>query len=60
MKEEKTKVCTCEHFDAYHEGYFWFHMTACKVRDCPCQKFTLLGKFTFDDAPIKAQRELAI
>lgn len=56
----KHGVCRCEHFDAYHEGYDWFHMTACKVHGCECKKFTKIGNFTFEDAPKKAQEELAI
>lgn len=60
FNDTRSKVCECEHFDAYHEGFMIGHYTACKVKRCQCQKFRSIGKFTFDDAPIKAQREISI
>ena len=45
----KHKQCECKHFESDHEGFYWFHCTACKVKDCPCQKFRKLREATFEE-----------
>lgn len=50
-------VCRCGHFDSDHEGFFWFHMTACKVKDCNCQKYLKIQSYTWDNVPDSTVRE---
>ncbi len=48
MKETLHKQCECKHFESDHEGFYWFHPTACKVKNCPCPKFRKLREATFE------------
>ncbi len=43
------KQCECKHFESDHEGFYWFHPTACKVKGCICQKFRKLRDATFSE-----------
>ena len=51
MTDELTfGVCECRHFDSDHKGFYWFHMTTCKVPDCPCEKYRKKADMIFKDA----------
>ena len=47
-------ICRCGHFDGDHVGYFWFHMTRCKVDQCNCEKYLREKRVKHDQVPKSA------